>query len=964
MPIKWKLGLWATVVPIVVAFFIGEIVNRQYLDSLADLAVFLVVLYLIWAGTYWTLLQARRLYLITQPGARGSTSTRNAPDRARVLTGDIWWEAGRGLRRLRTVFGRRSAKPADRSLQGSVPEKSQAELELEAFREAALRNEIPSFVYSPYLVVQPKESEWRLTASVAETQLDAPGVPQAHLDIVQAIHDLGCKFEFSRVEFARVYEKHLQHGEIDKAEGVLRRIIIPHGPPELYQRILHAGGGSRFAAGKDLEVAGLFVAGHRRPDAIEVGIGEPPAIEPAAPLFHQGEGHILTIASTGAGKGQCYILPTLMTYGGPVLCLDPKGENYRFTGIQREMFGGVFKWAPFDRNGETHAFNPFDVIEDWDDARVVADLLIAPADSGEKRFWDQSARDFVRGLIMHVRTLEPERRNMREVVRILYASNEDHEELRQRLAESDDEMLVELANQFDVMAERMFESILQSARAELEVWRSKPIANATSMTSPGWDIRRFVSDVREREAAVPPGGRYGALGYHWFHYQDEQLDRLERGPSKSVFFIIPPDRIRSYASVLRVIMGVHLNAWARAESLVEEEHTDWRVDHQAPALFIFDELAQLGHMPLIEDQIAIARSAKIRMWLIAQDLPQLKVTYPRWESMLGNCRTQIFFGVNDLETATYVSSRAGDKTTVFEETRPLVPPAELMGPAFKNHAVVFARATPPVKVRLPQAFHQDDRMSKLAETAIEFNEQYPRADPETASSAAKALPGQEVTEEMLSGEPTTPAKLEDHDPENDETNAEQDVFPATLPVTDAINSEADPPEEVEAEVCPASQPSADSSDNRAAEQRVNEPGAPNEMTGETARNDRQGPKPNPAGDNSASPRRKPRGSSMAEASEADGPSTAGSGANPDVAVGEPTAPNASISSGASVQTARDQTAKLRATNGGGPRPGQNGRQEEALPHSPKANAAANQSPTPRKKPRPRKRPATPTSRDE
>ncbi|MGX1101295.1 type IV secretory system conjugative DNA transfer family protein [Amorphus sp. MBR-141] len=783
-PIRKKLGAWAALVPIVVAFFVGEIVYWPYLESLAGIAILSVILYLIWAGTYWTLLQTRRLYLITRPRARGKSPTHNRAERARAYNGDIWWETGRAIRRGVDFLRRGSAKPP---AQVPVPEKSREQLEHEAFLEAARRNEVPAFVYSPYLVVRIKDRKWQLSASVAETELDAPGVPQAHLDIVQAIHDLGCKFEFSRVEFASVYEKHLLHGEIDKAEGVLRRIIIPHGPPELYQRILHAGGGSRFAAGMDLEAAGLFVGSKRRPDAIEVGNVEPPAIEPAVPLFHQGEGHILTIASTGAGKGQRYILPTLMTYGGPVLCLDPKGENHRFAGIQRELFGGVFKWAPFDRNGETHAFNPFDVIEDWDDARVVADLLIAPADSGEKRFWDQSARDFVRGLIMYVRTLEPERRNMREVVRILYASTEEHEALRQRLVESDDEMLVELANQFDVMAERMFESILQSARAELEVWRSRPIANATSMTSPGWDIRRFVSDVREREAAVPPGGRYGALGYHRFHYQDEQLDRLERGPSKSVFFIIPPDRIRSYASVLRVVMGVHLNAWARAESLVEEEHPEWRTDHQAPALFIFDELAQLGHMPLIEDQIAIARSARIRMWLIAQDLPQLKVTYPRWESMLGNCRTQIFFGVNDLETATYVSGRAGDKTTVFEETRPLIPPAELMGPAFKDHAVVFARATPPIKVRLPQAFHQDDRMRELVETAIEFNEQYPRENLEATGSAAIPLPGHDVAKETLSEQPTAPVELEGPDPENDETVTDKEEAPAARPASSAAD---------------------------------------------------------------------------------------------------------------------------------------------------------------------------------
>ncbi|MGX1100506.1 type IV secretory system conjugative DNA transfer family protein [Amorphus sp. MBR-141] len=753
MPIKRKLRYWAAIAPLFVFFILGAVVRPDYLDSLGAVLLLAIGLYLAWAGAYWTLLQARRLYLLRVRIARKQSLKENGAEEptSSPQARDAWWVAGRAFGRIvEFLKKRRPNAPA--------PEKSEAQLAEEAWKEAARRNEVPTTIFNPYVVVRIGDSRWQLTASAAETQLDAPGVPQAHLDIVQAIDDLGCTFVMGGYDFGSGYERALLQGRIEDAEDMLRRVIIPHGPPELYERIQHAGGGSRFAAGMDLEAAGLFVGSKRAPDAIEVGIAEPPAVTPAVPLFHQGEGHILTIASTGAGKGQRYILPTLMTYGGPVLCLDPKGENFRATGLQRDLMGGVFKWAPFDRNGETHAFNPLDVIEDWDDARVVADLLITPSDSGEKRFWDHSARDVVRGLIMYVRTLEPERRTMREVVRLLYASAEEHEALRTQLAKSDDEMLVELANQFDVMADRMFDSILQSARAELDAWRSKQIANATSTTSPGWDIHQFVSDLREREAQIARGERYGPLGYHHVFYMDDEYNRLERGPSKSMFFVVPPDRIRSYASVLRVVMGVHLNAWARAENLVEEDHPDWRVDHQVPALFVFDELAQLGHMPLIEDQIAIARSAKIRMWLIAQDLPQLKVTYPRWESMLGNCRTQIFFGVNDMETATYVSSRAGDKTTVFEETRPLVPPAELMGPAFKHHAMVYARATPPIKVRLPEAFHEDERMRQLAEIAVNLHEQYPVAPLEGPGSGTMVIEFATSDQEAEIDNPVEPAQ--------------------------------------------------------------------------------------------------------------------------------------------------------------------------------------------------------------
>ncbi|MGX1101173.1 type IV secretory system conjugative DNA transfer family protein, partial [Amorphus sp. MBR-141] len=501
--------------------------------------------------------------------------------------------------------------------------------------------------------------------------------------------------------------------------------------------------------GMDLRRAGLVITEEeRKPDAIFIGETDPATVRPTAPIVHQGEGHLVTIASTGAGKGQRFILPTLMTYEGPVVCLDPKGENYRTTKGHRDLMGGVFKWAPFDRNGDTDSFNPLDAIEDWDDARVVADLLIAPSDSGEKRFWDQSARDFVRGLIMYVKTLEPERRTMREVVRILYASDEEHEDLRERLAESDDDMLVELANQFGVMADNMFRSILQSARAELDGWRSKQIADATSTTSENWDISYFVVSLRTQELLATTDETIGHIGYRAGQYSDG-TGSMVRGGAYSVFFVIPPDRMRSYASVLRVLLGVHLNAWSRAESVQEEEMAEYDVPYQVPALFVFDELAQLGHMPIVEDQIAIARSARIRMWLIAQDLPQLKRTYPRWESMLGNCRTQIFFGVNDLETATYVSNRAGDKTTVYEETRPLVTPTELMGPTFANKSVIFARGAPPIQAHLPPPFHQEEAMRSIERFLEQWGATLPRRErPEERPVAPEEADEDEPVDEI------------------------------------------------------------------------------------------------------------------------------------------------------------------------------------------------------------------------
>src|SRR3546814_15511086 len=49
------------------------------------------------------------------------------------------------------------------------------------------------------------------------------------------------------------------------------------------------------------------------------------------PLRYAGPAHLLTIAPTRTGKGVGTIIPNLLDYPGPVVCIDPKGENARIT---------------------------------------------------------------------------------------------------------------------------------------------------------------------------------------------------------------------------------------------------------------------------------------------------------------------------------------------------------------------------------------------------------------------------------------------------------------------------------------------------------------------------------------------------------------------------------------------------------------------------------------------------------
>lgn len=72
---------------------------------------------------------------------------------------------------------------------------------------------------------------------------------------------------------------------------------------------------------------------------------------PRQPVLDDGhEGHLITIAPTGAGKGVSCIIPALLTWQGPAVVIDPRGENYAVTGAYREAMGQ-----------KVHVLDPFDV---------------------------------------------------------------------------------------------------------------------------------------------------------------------------------------------------------------------------------------------------------------------------------------------------------------------------------------------------------------------------------------------------------------------------------------------------------------------------------------------------------------------------------------------------------------------------------------------------------------------------
>ena len=344
-----------------------------------------------------------------------------------------------------------------------------------------------------------------------------------------------------------------------------------------------------------------------------------------------GEGHVLTVAPTRSGKGVSAVIPNLLDFPGSVLVTDPKGENYAVTARWRrdELKTPVFAFDPFGvAEGDAAAtYNPLDLIDAGttaavDDARLIADMLVLPgAREGEQAFWNEEARGVLTGLILHVAANAPaEMRTLTHVRALLTLPPEPFSDLLEEMqgTRAAGGLIARAAARIQQKADRERSGVLSTAQSHTHFLDSPRMAK-----------------VLERSTV--------------------DLSVLKRD-AVTVYLILPTDRMDAYARWLRLMIGCALLAMARTRGQPKDR-----------VLFLLDEFAHLGRMHPVQRDIGLAGGFGVTFWLIVQDLSQLKSTYGEtWLTFLANIGVLQAFGINDWDTAEYLSKMTGDATIHVE----------------------------------------------------------------------------------------------------------------------------------------------------------------------------------------------------------------------------------------------------------------------------------------------------------
>ena len=368
----------------------------------------------------------------------------------------------------------------------------------------------------------------------------------------------------------------------------------------------------------------------RRPIGFSYGDpGKSPATGYIDPVLLAGEGHLITIAPTGAGKGLGCIVPALLRHDGPVIVVDPKGENVAITARRRrEMGQQVIVVDPMRITDMPHGhFNPLDLIDiesalAVDDAAMLAHSLWAGPVSDKDRFWVGRSAHLLTGAILHVLADHREDgANLNTLRTVIAEAAGDPAVLLEKMKESAHPEVRRTAAALGIRAPETLGGILAFAQESVDFLRGPLLQEASSHSS-------------------------------------FEIDDITRGAPLSIYLVLPPHMLESHGQLLRVWISVLMSAITRR-----------RAKPPKSTLFLLDEAAQLGSLPQLRQALTLLRGYGVQTWSFWQDVSQLAQLYPAdWRTMVNNCRVLQCFGALNMNAARDMSELTGfgDARTVID----------------------------------------------------------------------------------------------------------------------------------------------------------------------------------------------------------------------------------------------------------------------------------------------------------
>lgn len=359
-------------------------------------------------------------------------------------------------------------------------------------------------------------------------------------------------------------------------------------------------------------------------------------------LTYGGQQYVLVAAPPRSGKGVSIAVPNGLNYADSMVFLDVKGELRDATsGFRAEHGQAVYVFAPFDKGGCSHRYNPLGYVST--DARLrvselqkLANIVYPNSDdakgSDTANFFADQAQNLFLAMGLYLLETPGLPRTIGQMLRMTAGEGKPFRDYVTALINERERSGVPLS--FDCVA--AFGRFLSNPENTLG-------GIVSSFTGP---LKAFADPVTD-----------AATSANDFDLGDLRKKRM------TVYLVMPFDELAAAKLLLNLFLTqmVHAN--------VQE------LPSQNPALkyqclVVLDEFTAAGRIDVIARGIGFMPGYNMRLLVIIQSIAQLSATYGKdtARAIRTACACHIHFAPNEQDDAEEISRRLGT-TTVRKESR-------------------------------------------------------------------------------------------------------------------------------------------------------------------------------------------------------------------------------------------------------------------------------------------------------
>lgn len=398
--------------------------------------------------------------------------------------------------------------------------------------------------------------------------------------------------------------------------------------------------------------------------------------------------NVLVVGGSGSGKTFNYVTPNIMQLNTSFFITDPKGTLLKDAGFLFADNGYSVKSFNTINLDESMHYNPLKYVKSDTDILSFVNCYIMNTNGDGKAgdpFWENSERMLYTALIALLRDwFPPEDYNLPSLLTLLSMAEarENDENFKspldllflqieegKRYVQTDKEVVAPTSSGLsrgfgtgDVNSawswqpsklKRNSDGVEPAERGGLSPDEDFALMNYKNFkVAAGKTLKSIIISCNVRLAPIATSGIRELLSY-----DEMEIDTLGDPDAKIALFGILSDTDKTLSFLFAILM------WQTIDQLCRKALTDYGGKLPTPVHFIFDEFANIGTIPQIEETIAVTRSRNIGITIILQSMSQLESKYEKKaQTIVDCCDTTLFLGGKSNSTNKEIAEMIGKQT--------------------------------------------------------------------------------------------------------------------------------------------------------------------------------------------------------------------------------------------------------------------------------------------------------------